>query len=72
MARAQRHKECPFCRKKLIDIDYKDGAALARYTTSWAKIKPSKDTGACAKHQRGLSDAIKRARFLALLPYTTR
>lgn len=72
MARAQKHRECPFCRKKMIDVDYKDPAGLARYLTAWAKIRPRKDTSACAKHQRRLADAIKRARFLALLPYTTR
>lgn len=72
MARNQRKKDCPFCRRKMIDVDYKDATTLSRYITSWAKIKPTKDTGACAKHQRRLADAIKRARFLALLPYTTR
>lgn len=72
MARNQHKKDCPFCRRKLIDVDYKDPAVLSRYISSWAKIKPTKDTGACAKHQRRLAEAIKRARFLALLPYTTR
>ena len=72
MARPQKHRECTFCRKKMIDVDYKDPAALSRYLTAWAKIRPRKDTGACAKHQRRLADAIKRARTLALLPYTTR
>lgn len=72
MARTQRKKDCAFCRRKLIDIDYKDSVVLGRYLTSWAKIKSAKDTGTCAKHQRRLGEAIKRARFLALLPYTTR
>lgn len=72
MARTQRKKECAFCRRKAIDVDYKDGAALGRYLTQWAKIKSAKDTGVCAKHQRRLAEAIKRARFLALLPYTAR
>ncbi len=72
MARTQRRKECPFCRRKLVDIDYKDGTTLTRFLTSWAKIKPAKDTGSCAKHQRRLAEAIKRARYLAILPYTTR
>ncbi len=72
MARNQRKKDCLFCRRKMIDVDYKDPSMLTRYISSWAKIKPTKDTGACAKHQRRLADAIKRARFLALLPYTTR
>lgn len=72
MARTQKHRECPFCRKKMIDVDYKDAAGLAKYLTAWAKIRARKDTGACAKHQRRLAEAIKQARFLALLPYTTR
>lgn len=72
MARTQKRKECLFCRKKMIDIDYKDSTLLARYLTAWAKIRTRKDTGACAKHQRRLADAIKRARYLAILPYTTR
>ena len=72
MARSQKRKDCPFCRRKLVDIDYKDPAAFTRYITPWAKIKPTKDTGACAKHQRRLAEAIKRARFMALLAFTTR
>lgn len=65
-------KECQFCKRKVTEIDYKDAGLLSRYTSSWAKIRPGRDTGACSRHQRGLADAIKRARFLALLPYTTR
>lgn len=72
MARTQRKKDCGFCRHKAIDVDYKDPAFLGRYLSPWAKIKATKDTGLCAKHQRRLAEAIKRARFLALLPYTTR
>ncbi|MBI4175040.1 30S ribosomal protein S18 [Candidatus Berkelbacteria bacterium] len=72
MAQYQRRKSCPFCRKHLIDVDYKEAAVLGRYLSGWSKIKPSKETGACAKHQRRLAEAIKRARFLALLPYLTR
>ncbi len=71
MARPTRRKEC-FFTKKNVNPDYKDVATLQRYITPWGKIKEAKDTGTCAKHQRRLSDAIKRARFLALLPYTTR
>lgn len=67
-----RKKECQFCRRKVGAIDYKDSQTLGRYLTPWAKIRPAKDTGNCARHQRGLDEAIKRARFLALLPYTTR
>ena len=72
MARTIRRKECAFCRRKLIDVDYKDPAGLIKYLTPWSKIKATKETGACAKHQRRLAEAIKRARFLAILPYTTR
>lgn len=50
-------------------IDYKDAETLKRFLNSAAKILPKKETGACAKHQRKLSQAIKRARFLALLPF---
>lgn len=65
-------KECPFCRRKVGDIDFKDVELLERYLTPWAKIKPASDTGVCAKHQRRLGAAVKRARFLALLPYVRR
>jgi small subunit ribosomal protein S18 len=65
-------KECQFCKRKVVAVDYKDAGLLGRYMTSWAKIRPAKDTGACARHQRGLSEAIKRARFLALVPYVSR
>lgn len=67
-----RKKFCFFCRKKIVEIDFKDPQALRRYIGIWSKIKSAKDTGNCAKHQRRLTDAIKRARFLALLPYTSR
>lgn len=65
-------KQCIFCKKKIDTIDYKDAAFLSRYLTAWAKMKSSRDTGTCAKHQRQLSQAIKRARFLALMPYVKR
>lgn len=67
-----RRKECQFCKRKISSIDYKDAHLLNRYLSGWAKIRPAKDTGVCSRHQRGLTEAIKRARFLALLPYTTR
>lgn len=67
-----KRKECQFCKRKVTEIDYKDSHLLGRYMTSWAKIRPGKDTGACARHQRGLAEAIKRARFLALVPYVSR
>jgi small subunit ribosomal protein S18 len=71
MPKVYRRREC-FFSKKNIEPDYKDATTLQRYLTPWGKIKESKDTGTCAKHQRALGSAIKRARFLALLPYTTR
>jgi small subunit ribosomal protein S18 len=62
-------KVCAFCTEK-IDIDYKDTAKLRRYVSDRGRIQPRRRTGVCAKHQRRLALAIKRARFLALLPYT--
>jgi small subunit ribosomal protein S18 len=67
-----KRKECQFCKRKVAEIDYKDAQLMSRYMSSWAKIRPAKDTGACARHQRGLSEAVKRARFLALVPYLSR
>src|SRR4030066_1069775 len=62
-------KVCAFCAEK-ADIDYKDIARLRRYVSDRGKIQPRRRTGVCAKHQRRLSLAIKRARYLALLPST--
>lgn len=62
-------KVCAFCSEN-IQINYKDIATLKRYISDRAKIEPRRRTGVCAKHQRQLAMAIKRARFLALLPYT--
>ena len=61
-------KVCRFCNQKL-KIDYKDADTLRRFITERGKILPRRITGTCAKHQRALSEAIKRARILALLPY---
>lgn len=72
MAYNDRGKECAFCRRKVVDVDYKDSVMLGRYITNWSRIKPGKDTGTCSRHQRRLAEAIKRARYLALLPYETR
>lgn len=60
---------CPFCRGK-TDPDYKNPTELAKYMTDRTKIIPKSRNGLCAKHQRRLSLAIKRARHLALLPFT--
>ena len=67
----QRRKVCQFCLDKVEDIDYKDVAKLRRYITEKGKIISRRQTGTCAKHQRALATAIKRARYVALLPYTT-
>ncbi len=64
-------RACRFCSERVKDIDYKDLERIARYITERGKILPSRLTGTCAKHQRGLTRAIKRARFMALLPYVT-
>ena len=65
-----RKKVCAFCVEKVEKIDYKDAAKLRRYTSDRAKILPRRETGTCAYHQRELTTAIKRARMIALLPYT--
>jgi small subunit ribosomal protein S18 len=65
-----RKKVCAFCVEKVETIDYKDTAKLSRYTSDRAKILPRRVTGTCAYHQRELTTAIKRARQIALLPYT--
>ena len=66
----QRRKVCVFCVEKITEIDYKDTARLRRFISDRGKIDPRRKSGTCAKHQRRLSVALKRARFMALLPYT--
>ena len=66
-----RRKVCKVCTGKL-KVDYKDAGTLRRFTTDRGKILPRRITGTCSKHQRRLAQAIKRARFLALVPYVTR
>jgi small subunit ribosomal protein S18 len=65
-----RRKVCAFCVEKARDIDYKDAGRLRRFLSDRGKIEPRRKTGTCAKHQRRLSVALKRARYMALLPYT--
>jgi len=65
-----KRKFCFFCADKVEEIDYKDPSKLRRYILSGGKIAPRRRTGTCAKHQRAVAVAIKRARHLALLPYT--
>ncbi|MCY7296529.1 30S ribosomal protein S18 [Alteromonas sp. a30] len=66
----RRRKFCRFTAEGVTEIDYKDIGMLKNYVTENGKIVPSRITGTSAKYQRQLSTAIKRARFLALLPYT--
>ena len=66
----KRRKVCAFCVDKVEMIDYKDAAKLRKYVSDRGKILPRRMTGTCAMHQRALTTAIKRARHLALLPYT--
>ena len=66
----RRRKVCQFCVDKVEAIDYKDTAKLRKYISERAKILPRRMTGTCAMHQRQLTEAIKRARHIALLPYT--
>ena len=67
--KAPRRKVCNFCIEKAEAIDYKDTAKLRKYITEKGKILPRRMTGVCAKHQRLLSTAIKRARVADLLPF---
>jgi small subunit ribosomal protein S18 len=69
--RKQRRKVCAFCVDKIQHIDYKDITRLRRFTNERGKILPRRMSGTCAKHQRQLSVAIKRARAIALMPYST-
>ena len=67
----KRRKVCQFCVDKATFIDYKDTAKLRRFVSERSKILPRRTTGTCAMHQRELTEAIKRARQIALLPYVT-
>ena len=67
----RRRKVCQFCADKCDHIDYKDTAKLRRFMSERSKILPRRTTGTCAHHQRQLTEAIKRARQIALLPYVT-
>lgn len=66
----RRRKFCRFSAESTVEIDYKDTAVLKNYVTESGKIVPSRITGTSAKYQRQLARAIKRARYLALLPYS--
>ena len=64
-----RRRVCAFCVEHVSAIDYKDVSRIRRYVSERARMEPRRKTGTCAKHQRALSLAIKRARHLALLPF---
>jgi small subunit ribosomal protein S18 len=66
-----RRKSCPYCREKIDIVDYKDVAALRRAVSDKGKIRSSRVTGACRRHQSQLATAVKRARELGLLPYVS-
>jgi len=66
-----RPKTCQFCADKSLSIDYKKVDLLKRFVTDEGKIRPRRQTGNCARHQRALATAVKRARHIALLPYTS-
>ncbi|MFW0862616.1 MAG: 30S ribosomal protein S18 [Candidatus Komeilibacteria bacterium] len=63
---------CHFCTNSVRDIDYKNVQLLQRFLSSYGKIVPRKRSGVCAKHQRKLATAIKRGRFMALLPFSSK
>ena len=67
----RRRKVCRMCAEKMNTVDYKDVRFLQQYIVERAKILPRRISGTCAKHQRPIQHAIKRARHLALLPYTS-
>lgn len=70
--RRPRKKVCNFCVERVDEIDYKDVDKLKKYVSDKGKILPRRVTGTCAKHQRKVTEAIQRARHIALLPYTVK
>jgi small subunit ribosomal protein S18 len=66
---ARHRKACPICEANIRFVDYKDERRLSRFITERGKILPRRISGMCARHQRQVGVAIKRARYLALLPY---
>ena len=67
--RPSRRRLCAFCVDKVQVIDYKNHDMLSRFTNEFGRIRPRRQTGTCAKHQRALAVAVKRARHIALLPF---
>jgi small subunit ribosomal protein S18 len=72
MIKSTAEKSCYFCTNGFSEVEYKDVRLLQKFLSSYAKILPRKKTGVCAKHQRKLAMAVKRARFMAMVPFTTR
>ena len=68
--RKMRKKVCPLCANKDMILDYKNAEQLKKFTNEKGKILPRRATGACSKHQRDITLAVKRARHIAVLPYT--
>ena len=68
----KKRKNCFYCINQEQTLDYKDSQALRRFLSSYAKIRPRRKTGLCARHQRKLAEAIKRARIMAILPVIKR
>ncbi|MFA5358690.1 MAG: 30S ribosomal protein S18 [Patescibacteria group bacterium] len=68
----QKDKECYYCSNNYEEIDYKDAQLIRRFTSSYGKIAPRRRSGVCAKHQRKLAMAIKRARVMSLLPFVNK
>ncbi|MBN1893185.1 30S ribosomal protein S18 [bacterium] len=71
MIRPKKKRICRFCENKVAVVDYKDPKRLLKFTTEVGKIIPRRTSGTCARHQRQLTTAVKRARHLALLPYVS-
>jgi small subunit ribosomal protein S18 len=69
--RRPKRKVCNFCADKLPDINYKDATRLRKYISERGKILPRRISGNCARHQRGLTVAVKRARIIAFLPFAS-
>ena len=65
-------KSCYFCQENISEADYKDTQTLRRFIYPYGKIIPKRRSGACAKHQRKIATAIKRARIMALMPFTNK
>lgn len=71
-SRYMENKVCHFCDQKMDEIDYKDSYLLRRFMNSQGKMYPPKKFGICAKHQRALANAVKRARVMALVPFVVK